>query len=69
MDTFYVPIKAVISMRDVLPNAVQILLKDSVNVKLDGTVKAGKGGIFKNVAIKYEGRQSFGRFLKDSFAR
>lgn len=69
MDTFYVPIKAVIAMRDVLPNAVQILLKDSVNVRIDGTVRAGKGGFFKNVAIKYEGRQSLGRFLKDSTAR
>ncbi|MDQ3682444.1 MAG: LEA type 2 family protein [Bacteroidota bacterium] len=69
MDTFYVPVKAVVALRDVLPNAVQILLKDSVNLKLDGTVKAGKAGFFKNVAIKYEGRQSLARFLKDSTAR
>jgi LEA14-like dessication related protein len=69
MDTFYVPIKAVISMRDALPNALEILFKDSVNLRLDGTVKAGKGGLFKNVEIKYEGRQSLARFLKDSTAR
>jgi len=69
MDTFYVPVKAVVALRDVLPNAVQILFKDSVNLKLDGTVKAGKAGFFKNVAIKYEGRQSLARFLKDSTAR
>ncbi len=69
MDTFYVPVKAVVALRDVLPNAVQILFKDSVNLKLDGTVRAGKAGFFKNVAIKYEGRQSLARFLKDSTAR
>ncbi len=68
-DTFYVPIKAVIAMRDALPNAVQILFKDSVNIRLDGTVKAGKAGFFKNVAVKYEGRQSLGRLLKDSTSR
>ncbi len=69
MDTFYVPIKAVISMRDALPNAAQILFKDSVNVRINGTVKAGKNGFFKNVSVKYDGMQPVGRFLKDSTSR
>jgi hypothetical protein len=46
-----------VDMKQVYSNALDILLNNEVNIKLDGFAKLGKGGIFFDVPIKYEGKQ------------
>ena len=57
LDTFYVPVKMKVDMKQLLSNALSMLLSDGVNVKVSGTVKMGRGGIFFNVPVNYEGKQ------------
>ncbi|MFT4023418.1 MAG: LEA type 2 family protein [Flavihumibacter sp.] len=57
LDTFYVPVKMKVDMKQLLSNALSMLLSDGVNVKVNGTIKMGRGGFFFNVPVNYEGRQ------------
>jgi LEA14-like dessication related protein len=66
LDTFYVPVTGKISMKDALPNTAILLLKDSINIKLRGKVRAGMKGFYKNVAVNYEGKQPVNRLLNDT---
>lgn len=66
LDTFYIPINGSISMTDVLLNAAKLLFKDSVDITLAGTVRAGMKGFFTYVPVNYKGRLSVDQFLRDS---
>lgn len=57
LDTFYVPVKMKVDMKQLVSNALTMLLSDGINVKVNGTVRMGRGGIFFNVPVNYEGRQ------------
>jgi hypothetical protein len=41
----------------VLSNALKVFLNPDVRIKITGSAKAGRGGIFLNVPIDYEGTQ------------
>lgn len=56
-DSFLIPVSIKIDMKQVYSNALDILLNNEVNIKLDGFAKLGKGVIFFDVPIKYEGKQ------------
>ncbi|MEO5684580.1 MAG: LEA type 2 family protein [Chitinophagaceae bacterium] len=56
-DSFLIPVSMKVDMKQVYSNALDILLKKEVDIKLDGFAKLGKGGIFFNLPIKYEGKQ------------
>ena len=58
-DTFLLPVSVTADLRNILSNAFDLLTKGDkdVLVRLQGSVKAGKGGIFIGVPVKYEGRQ------------
>ena len=56
-DSFLIPVSMKIDMKQVYSNALDILLNNEVNIKLDGFAKLGKGVIFFDVPIKYEGKQ------------
>jgi LEA14-like dessication related protein len=56
-DSFLIPVSMKVDMKQVYSNALDILLNNEVNIKLDGFAKLGKGGIFFDVPIKYEGKQ------------
>jgi len=57
LDTFLLPVVLDVNMKNILPNALQILINKEVDVKLRGTIKAGKGLIYLNTPINYEGKQ------------
>jgi LEA14-like dessication related protein len=57
-DTFYVPVTMTIDMKNILSNAFTSLLMKEVLIKVEGTAKVGKSGIYKNVPIFYEGKQA-----------
>ena len=56
-DTFILPVTIALDINNVLGNAVDLLTQREVNVKLEGTVRAGKGGFTLPVRVRYEGRQ------------
>jgi len=68
-DTFYVPIAMKVNLKDLMKNAVQLLLNPEIKVKVTGNAKVGKGGLFKNFPIDYEGKQRVDELLKDTALR
>lgn len=56
-DSFLVPVSMKVSMGNILSNAVDVWLLKEASIKLEGTAKLGKAGIYKNVPIRYEGKQ------------
>jgi LEA14-like dessication related protein len=62
MSEFVLPAKINISMQNMLKNSAKMLLKKEVLLQASGTVKAGKGGVFKTVPFTYETKYSFSLF-------
>jgi LEA14-like dessication related protein len=56
-DSFLIPIAMKVNMRDILSNALEVLMLNEVNIKLDGFVRLGRAGVFIKVPIHYEGKQ------------
>jgi len=58
-DTFLLPVSVTADLNDLMTNAFDLLAtKDKdVLVRLQGTIRAGKGGIFISVPVHYEGQQ------------
>ncbi len=56
-DTFYLPVKMKVDLKQLLSNALAMLLRSEVNVKVDGTVKMGRSGFFFNMPVHYSGQQ------------
>jgi LEA14-like dessication related protein len=56
-DSFSIPVSMKVDMKQFYSNALDILLNNEVNIKLDGFAKLGRGGIFFDVPIKFEGKQ------------
>ena len=58
-DTFLMPVSVTANLGNILTNAVELLTSGNsdVMVRLEGKVRAGKGGVFIGVPIRYKGRQ------------
>lgn len=56
-DTTYVPLRLRASAKDLLSSSFKIMLNPEVKVKIKGAARAGRGGLFINVPIDYEGMQ------------
>jgi LEA14-like dessication related protein len=64
-DTCLVPVILDVDMQNILANALQIVLSSGMaDVKLSGTVKAGRHGIFIPIPINYQGKQDIGAMIK-----
>jgi len=61
-DTFYIPIKVNVDMKTLLTNSLMAVLSNEVNVKIEGRTKIGKGGIYFNFPILYQGKQKLKLF-------
>ena len=57
LDTTLVPFTVEVSATDLLLNTAQIFLNPNVRVKIQGSAKAGRGGIYVNIPINYQGTQ------------
>ncbi len=57
-DSFLLPATLAVDMKNVLPNALRVLLDNEVTLKVAGNVRAGRHGIFINVPVSYEGKQN-----------
>lgn len=56
-DTSVVPLQLQAKAKDVLSNALKVFLNPDVKIRITGSAKAGRGGIFLNIPIDYEGMQ------------
>jgi LEA14-like dessication related protein len=56
-DTFSIPVVMEVEMKNLFPNAFSLLTKTEIDLRIEGTVKVGKGGVFLNVPVKYQGKQ------------
>jgi LEA14-like dessication related protein len=56
-DTATFPLRMQASAKDILRNGASLLMNPEVKLRITGNAKAGKGGIFINVPINYEGMQ------------
>lgn len=56
-DTVLVPLQLQAKAKDLLNNALKVLLNPDVKIKITGSAKAGRSGFFLNVPIDYEGTQ------------
>ena len=64
LDTFALPVMLNVDLKNVLPNALQLLISSDVEIKLSGSIKAGKNGIYKKVPVSYQGRQDIKGSIK-----
>lgn len=56
-DTTYVPLQLTASAKDILSNTIKVWLNPEVKVRITGAARAGRGSLFVNVPINYEGVQ------------
>lgn len=58
-DTFTMPVTIVASLGSLLSNAMGLMTKkeQELPVRLEGMIRAGKGGVFVPVKVRYEGVQ------------
>lgn len=56
-DTFVIPATLTAPLDKIFTNILELLANKTIRVKLDGTIKAGKAGIFIRVPVRYEGEQ------------
>lgn len=57
LDTFLMPVKLTVDMANTGISFLQTLGSEEVNIRLEGSAKIGRSGIFINYPIKYEGKQ------------
>lgn len=60
-DTFLLPVKLITDLSGVFNNALSLMSNKEVTVKLQGSVKAGKG-VLVRIPISYEGKKKLNVF-------
>jgi LEA14-like dessication related protein len=55
-DTFSIPVKMGVNMKNLFPNLLTLALKEEVEVRMEGSAKMSKSGITLNVPINYKGK-------------
>ena len=61
-DTFLLPIKFDVDMKNIYKNAWNTLTGKEVLVKLTGMLKVGKANVFMSFPVNYETRETFSMF-------
>ncbi len=55
--SFILPVGLKIDLNSILPNIGQLLFNKTIHIKLDGSIKAGRKGVFITIPLHYEGDQ------------
>lgn len=61
-DTFSLPVTLNVTLLGAFNNALQLLLKKEILVKVQGSARAGRGAALINVPINFEGRGELGLY-------
>ena len=57
-DTTLVPLSVSVNSKAILLSSADILLNNRIPVRITGSVRAGRSGIYVNVPVNYEGSQT-----------
>lgn len=57
-DTFYLPLKMKVDMKQLFTNALSLLINNEIDVKVNGNIKLGKSGVYFNMPVNYSGKQT-----------
>lgn len=60
---FLVPVKLRVDMKKLLRNSLTALLNPEVMIRLEGSARVGRSGFFKNIPIRYQGKQDISKFF------
>lgn len=60
---FFVPVKLEVDMKHLLKNSITVFLNSDVLITVKGKVRVGRGGFYKKVPFKYEGKQNLQQLL------
>jgi LEA14-like dessication related protein len=63
---FRMPVTLQMNMKKLVQNSAALLLKDEVTLKVEGKAKVGKGAVFINYPIRYEGKQRTDSLMKQT---
>lgn len=61
-DVFTIPLKLDLDIKNLLKNGITSMLNKSVSVRVLGSVKVGKAGIYKSFPVDYTSIQNFSMF-------
>ena len=61
-DIFTIPLKLDLDIKNLLKNGITSMLNKSVSVRVLGSVKVGKAGIYKSFPVDYTSIQNFSMF-------
>ena len=61
---FWIPVKLKLDMSHFVENMAAAFLGKQVMLKINGTARVGKGFLFMNYPLEYEGKQSLESWLK-----
>jgi hypothetical protein len=61
---FVLPVKLQIDMKKILTNSLVAFLANEVTVKVEGKARVGKGFVYINYPIRYEGKQNLRELIK-----
>ena len=61
---FSLPVKLQVDMGKIFKNSLVAFLAKEVVIKVEGKARLGKGFVFINYPIRYEGKQNLGELLK-----
>lgn len=64
---FLVPVKLAVDMKQMLKHSLTAFKNEEVMLKITGTAKAGRSGIFKNFSLNYLGKQNLKALFKSPF--
>ena len=60
-NTFLMPVTLTADLKNVFPNTMLIVFNKELTIRIDGSVKAGKG-LFVTIPVHYEGKQKLNVF-------
>ena len=61
-DVFTIPLKLDLDVKNLIKNGITSMLNKSVSVRVLGSVKVGKAGIYKSFPVDYTSIQNFSMF-------
>ena len=61
---FTVPVKLDVNMKKILKNSLSMLMRDQVDIRIEGTARASRSGVTRRFNIRYTGKQSIQSLLQ-----
>ncbi len=62
--SFIVPVGLKVDMKKLLQNSITAVLNKEVEIRLTGTAKAGRNGVYRRFPINYKGKQDLSKIIK-----